>query len=97
MNFFKKIQKTIQFLKIIFSKPLSKKLLQSKNISINMTSILQISLLALIAVSFALVVGVPVVFATPNGWSENKGIVFSGLSLWLLLVFAVGIFNSFVI
>jgi photosystem II PsbZ protein len=43
------------------------------------------------------VVGVPVVFATPNGWSENKGIVFSGLSLWLLLVFAVGIFNSFVI
>ena len=97
MNFLKKIQKTIQFLKIIFSKPLSKKLLQSKNISIHMTSILQISLLALIAVSFALVVGVPVVFATPNGWSENKGIVFSGLSLWLLLVFAVGIFNSFVI
>lgn len=93
----KKIQKTSQFLKIIFSKPLSKKLLQSKNISIHMTSILQISLLALIAVSFALVVGVPVVFATPNGWSENKGIVFSGLSLWLLLVFAVGIFNSFVI
>ena len=87
----------MQFLKIIFSKPLSKKLLQSKNISIHMTSILQISLLALIAVSFALVVGVPVVFATPNGWSENKGIVFSGLSLWLLLVFAVGIFNSFVI
>ena len=87
----------MQFLKIIFSKPLLKKLLQSKNISINMTSILQISLLALIAVSFALVVGVPVVFATPNGWSENKGIVFSGLSLWLLLVFAVGIFNSFVI
>lgn len=97
MNFSKKIQKPIQFLKIIFSKPLSKKLLQSKNISIHMTSILQISLLALIAVSFALVVGVPVVFATPNGWSENKGIVFSGLSLWLLLVFAVGIFNSFVI
>ena len=97
MNFSKKIQKTLQFLKIIFSKPLSKKLLQSKNISIHMTSILQISLLALIAVSFALVVGVPVVFATPNGWSENKGIVFSGLSLWLLLVFAVGIFNSFVI
>lgn len=93
----KKIQKTSQFLKIIFSKPLSKKLLQSKNISIHMTSILQISLLALIAVSFALVVGVPVVFATPNGWSENKGIVFSGLSVWLLLVFAVGIFNSFVI
>ena len=62
-----------------------------------MTSILQIALLALVVVSFALVVGVPVVFASPNGWSENKSIVFSGLRLWLVLVFAVGIFNSFVV
>jgi photosystem II PsbZ protein len=62
-----------------------------------MTSILQTALLALIGISFALVVGVPVVFATPNGWSENKSIVFSGLSLWLLLVFVVGVCNSFVV
>jgi photosystem II PsbZ protein len=62
-----------------------------------MTSILQLSLFALILVSFALVVGVPVVFASPNGWTENKGVVFSGLSLWLLLVFTVGVFNSFVV
>jgi len=62
-----------------------------------MTLILQIALLALIVVSFALIVGVPVVFASPNAWSENKGIVFSGLSLWMLLVFAVGICNSFVV
>jgi photosystem II PsbZ protein len=62
-----------------------------------MTTILQLALFALILVSFALVVGVPVVFASPNGWSENKGTVFSALSLWLFLVFAVGIFNSFVV
>jgi photosystem II PsbZ protein len=62
-----------------------------------MTFILQATLLALIFVSFALVVGVPVVFASPNGWTENKGVVFSGLSVWFLLVFAVGIFNSFVV
>lgn len=62
-----------------------------------MTSILQLALFALILVSFGLVVGVPVVFASPNGWSENKGLVFSGLSLWLLLVFTVGVFNSFVV
>jgi len=62
-----------------------------------MTSILQLALLALILVSFGLVVGVPVVFATPNGWSENKGAIFSGLSLWLLLVFVVGLCNSFVV
>ena len=62
-----------------------------------MTLILQTALLALIVVSFALVVGVPVVFASPNGWTENKRVVFSGLSLWLLLVFTVGVFNSFVV
>jgi photosystem II PsbZ protein len=62
-----------------------------------MTSILQLALFALILVSFALVVGVPVVFASPEGWSENKKVVFSGLSLWLLLVFTVGVFNSFVV
>jgi len=61
-----------------------------------MTSIIQLAVFALILLSFALVVGVPVVFATPNGWTENKGFVFSGLSVWLLLVFAIGIFNSFV-
>jgi photosystem II PsbZ protein len=62
-----------------------------------MTSILQLALLSFILLSFALVVGVPVVFASPNGWTENKGLVFSGLSVWLLLVFAIGIFNSFVV
>ena len=69
----------------------------NKNQEINMTSILQLALFALIVVSFALVVGVPVVFASPNGWTENKGLVFSGLSVWLLLVFTVGVFNSFVV
>nr|AYQ94583.1 Z protein of photosystem II [Chlorosarcina stigmatica] len=62
-----------------------------------MTSILQLAVIALILLSFALIVGVPVVFASPNGWTENKRFVFSGLSLWLLLVFAVGIVNSFVV
>jgi len=62
-----------------------------------MTLIFQLTLLALIAVSFGLVVGVPVVFASPNGWTENKGVVFSGVSVWFLLVIAVGILNSFVI
>jgi photosystem II PsbZ protein len=62
-----------------------------------MTSILQLALVALILVSFTLVIGVPVVFASPNGWTENKRFVFSGLSVWMLLVFVVGICNSFVV
>ena len=62
-----------------------------------MTSILQLALFALVLVSFALVVGVPTIFAIPNGWTENKRIVLSGVSVWFLLVFLVGIFNSFVV
>ena len=62
-----------------------------------MTLIFQLTLFAFIAVSFGLVVGVPVIFASPNGWTENKGIVFSGVGIWFLLIFAVGILNSFVI
>ena len=62
-----------------------------------MTLIFQLTLFAFIALSFLLVVGVPVVFASPNGWTENKGTVFSGLGLWVLLVFVVGVLNSFVV
>ena len=63
----------------------------------SMTFIFQLTLFAFVAVSFGLVVGVPVIFASPNGWTENKGIIFSGVGLWFFLVFAVGILNSFVI
>nr|YP_010448206.1 photosystem II protein Z [Symbiochloris sp. SG-2018]UTQ75687.1 photosystem II protein Z [Symbiochloris sp. SG-2018] len=62
-----------------------------------MTLVFQLTLFGLIALSFLLVVGVPVVFASPNGWTENKSAVFSGVGLWVILVFAVGILNSFVI
>jgi len=61
-----------------------------------MIALFQLAVLALIAVSFVLVVGVPVVFATPNGWSSTKGLVFSGAGLWIFLIFFVGILNSFV-
>lgn len=63
----------------------------------SMTLIFQLALFAFIGLSFLLVVGVPVVFASPNGWTENKGTVFSGLGLWVLLVFVVGVLNSFVV
>ena len=62
-----------------------------------MLIIFQLALFALVAVSFLLVIGVPVVFATPEGWGQSKGTVFSGIGIWFLLVFAVGILNSFVV
>jgi photosystem II PsbZ protein len=62
-----------------------------------MTLVFQLTLFALIGVSFLLIVGVPVAFASPDGWTQNKSSVFSGLGLWFFLVFAVGVLNSFVI
>ena len=62
-----------------------------------MLLIFQLALFAFIAMSFLLVIGVPVVLATPDGWVENKGTLFSAIGVWFLLVFAVGILNSFVV
>ena len=62
-----------------------------------MNFIFQLTLFAFTALSFILVVGVPVVFASPDGWSTYKGTVFSGLGLWVLLVGVVGVLNSFVV
>jgi len=57
----------------------------------------QVSLLLLIAVSFLLVVSVPVVFASPNGWNDNKTFILIGSASWAALVLLVGSLNSFVI
>ena len=61
-----------------------------------MLLIFQLTLLAFIGLSLALVVGVPVLLASPEGWAQSKGLVFSGSALWMLLVFVVGALNSFV-
>ena len=57
----------------------------------------QALLLALIALSFLMVIGVPVVFASPNGWNENKNYVIWGATAWIILVVLVGSLNYFVI
>jgi photosystem II PsbZ protein len=61
-----------------------------------MLFIFQLTLLAFIGLSLALVIGVPVLLASAEGWSSSKGLVFSGSALWILLVFVVGALNSFV-
>jgi photosystem II PsbZ protein len=62
-----------------------------------MLFVFPLAVFALVALSLLLVVGVPVVFASPNGWSQNKGLVLSGTGLWFILLFVVGILNSFVV
>ena len=57
----------------------------------------QASLLALISFSFLLVIAVPVIFASPNGWNENKNYILLGTVTWTGLVFLVGSLNYTVI
>ena len=59
--------------------------------------IFQFSLLALIILSFLLVVAVPVVFAAPNGWNENKNYIVFGATIWIALIFLIGSLNYFII
>lgn len=63
----------------------------------DMILIFQVSLLALILLSFLLVIAVPVVFASPNGWNENKNYLVLTTGIWVTLVLVVGALNSFVI
>lgn len=62
-----------------------------------MNVIFQLALLALVAFSFLMVIGVPVVFASPNGWNENKNYILFSAAIWSFLVVLVGILNSFVV
>nr|YP_009646300.1 Z protein of photosystem II [Chloropicon mariensis]QBX97852.1 Z protein of photosystem II [Chloropicon mariensis] len=62
-----------------------------------MAALFQLTVFALIALSFALLIGVPFTFALPEGWTTNRNFILTGAGLWFLLVFAVGVLNSFVI
>lgn len=57
----------------------------------------QLALLALILVSFVMVIAVPVVFASPNGWNENKNYILLGAGVWTALVLVIGALNYFVV
>ena len=58
-----------------------------------MIGILQLLVGVLILVSFAMVVAVPVILATPGEWEKSQSIVWSGVGLWSALVIITGIFN----
>lgn len=57
----------------------------------------QASILALVLFSFLMVISVPVVFASPNSWNENKNYILAGAASWTGLVLIVGVLNYTVI
>jgi len=64
---------------------------------VKMTILFQIALVSLVLLSFVLVVGVPVAYATPQNWIESKKLLWVGSGVWIALVLLVGILNFFVV
>ena len=62
-----------------------------------MSIVFQIALISLVLFSFVLVIGVPVVYATPQTWVESKKLLWVGSGIWAVLVVLVGILNFFVV
>ncbi|WP_416676235.1 photosystem II reaction center protein PsbZ [Egbenema bharatensis] len=62
-----------------------------------MSILFQLALAALVIVSFVMVVAVPVAYASPQNWDQNKRLIFLGSGVWVLLVLLVGGLNYFVV
>lgn len=62
-----------------------------------MSILFQLALAALVALSFVLVVAVPVAYASPQNWEQSKRLIFLGSGLWVVLVLLVGGLNYFVV
>jgi len=62
-----------------------------------MTIIFQFALVALVFMSFAMIIGVPVAYATPQNWVESKKLLWIGSAVWFGLVLLVGGLNFLVV
>ena len=61
------------------------------------TTVFQFALVALVALSFVMIIGVPVAYATPQNWNESKRLLWIGSISWFALVFLVGGLNFLVV
>lgn len=62
-----------------------------------MSFLFQLALAALVIMSFAMVIGVPVAYASPQNWEQSKRLILLGSGVWVLLVLLVGGLNYFVV
>ncbi|MCL1465088.1 MULTISPECIES: photosystem II reaction center protein PsbZ [Argonema] len=62
-----------------------------------MTILFQLALFALVALSFVMVVGVPVAYASPQNWDQSKRLLWLGSGGWVVLVLVVGALSYFVV
>ena len=61
-----------------------------------MTIVFQLLLAALVFFSFAMLVYVPVAYASPANWDQSKRLLLLGSIIWGGLVVAVGVLNFLV-
>lgn len=61
-----------------------------------MTIIIQLLVFVLVIFSTLLVVGIPVVLASPGQWEKSKNLIYTGAGIWAGLVIITGIANSFI-
>jgi photosystem II PsbZ protein len=62
-----------------------------------MVIIFQLALFALVLLSFVMVIGVPVAYASPQNWEQSKRLILLGSILWGVLVVVVGGLNYLVV
>jgi len=62
-----------------------------------MTILFQLALGALVFLSFIMVIGVPVAYASNQNWEQSKSLIWVGSGAWIALVIAVGVLNFFVV
>jgi photosystem II PsbZ protein len=62
-----------------------------------MVFIFDLALLALVVLSFILVVGVPVAYASGQSWDQSKQLIWLGSIAWGSLVILVAILNFLVV
>ena len=62
-----------------------------------MVIVFQLALFALVLMSFVMVVGVPVAYASPQNWEQSKRLILLGSVVWGILVVVVGSLNSLVV
>jgi photosystem II PsbZ protein len=62
-----------------------------------MTIIFQLALIGLVLLSFVMVIGVPVAYASPQNWDQSKRLLLLGSAVWIGLVLVVGALNYLVV
>lgn len=61
-----------------------------------MTIVIQLLVLALVILSTVLVIGIPVILASPGKWEKSKNLIYTSIGFWVGIIIITGVLNSFI-